>query len=205
MFIALPFAELANRRPVEPERVLPVQTLALDTDVPPPPQWRPPQPQPRREEVAKPKVELEMPQPTPMPQAELDVVPELDTVRFEGDFALDFTVQPGPRTVAPVPAPARTGPWSLGAVDRAPTPRVRAEPVYPYRARQRGVEGFVELAFVVTETGRVREERVVGGAPQGVFEEAALQAVRRWRFDPARKDGEAVPVRVTIKLRFDLQ
>ena len=76
--------------------------------------------------------------------------------------------------------------------DRDVVPLVRVDPDYPPRARQRGIEGYVDLEFTIGPTGAVEDPRVIGANPTGVFDEAALRAVRRWRYNPKLEDGVAV-------------
>lgn len=67
-----------------------------------------------------------------------------------------------------------------------------ADLVYPVQARAAGVEGRVVVRYDITREGRVVNAAVVSAEPTGVFEEAALAAVRSWRFRPAVARGEAV-------------
>ncbi len=206
LFVALPFAELVNRKPIKTRRVVPVKTVALDVEEPAPVKSTPPSPEPQQsDESIEPQPELNMPRPQPDRSPNLETMPELDVGEFRGDFELNFDVKPVASSGSAPSAPPKTGPWSLGEVDRGPSLRARSEPVYPYRARQREIEGQVELEFVVSERGHVREARVVNAQPEGVFEDAALQAVKRWRFAPGRRNDEAVPVRVRVNLRFELE
>ncbi len=71
------------------------------------------------------------------------------------------------------------------------------EPAYPRNAMARRVSGWVEVNFSVDATGRTRDVRVRNAEPPGVFDDAALAAVRRWRFE------EGNPVTSGIRLRFD--
>ena len=64
-----------------------------------------------------------------------------------------------------------------------------AGPVYPAAARAEGVQGQVTIAYDVTIEGRVVNARVIQSEPAGVFDAAALQAVRSWRFNPKIVDG----------------
>lgn len=92
-----------------------------------------------------------------------------------------------------------------GGTDADVQPVVRIEPDYPPQALRRGVEGWVQVQFSVTKTGRVRDVIVVGANPTGVFEEATVEAVQRWLYNPKIEDG--VPVeRVGLQtvLRFNL-
>ncbi len=63
-------------------------------------------------------------------------------------------------------------------------------PRYPQQAKQQGVEGEVVVAYDVDETGRVLNARVVRSTPGGIFDEAALAAVRSWRFNPPLLEGQ---------------
>ena len=67
-----------------------------------------------------------------------------------------------------------------------------ADLVYPTHARANGVEGRVLVRYVVTATGTVANAVVVESEPRGVFDAAALDAVRSWRFRPMVDRGEAV-------------
>ena len=58
------------------------------------------------------------------------------------------------------------------------------QPVYPESARKRGVEGWVELAFTVTPNGTVEDVEVRNASPADVFDDAAVRAIRGWRFEP---------------------
>jgi protein TonB len=77
-------------------------------------------------------------------------------------------------------------------------------PSYPEAARAAGIEGDVRLELVVGLSGSVESARVVGGVGHGL-DEAALQAVRQFRFAPATKDGRVVRVRMGWSMQFRLQ
>lgn len=80
----------------------------------------------------------------------------------------------------------------VGGSDRGIVPLVRVNPDYPPRATQRGIEGWVEVEFTITKVGTVKDERVLKSNPPYVFDRAALQAIRRWRYNPQIRDGVAV-------------
>jgi periplasmic protein TonB len=77
-------------------------------------------------------------------------------------------------------------------------------PSYPAAARAEGVEGDVRLELVVGQTGGVESARVVRSVGHGL-DEAALEAVRQFRFAAATKDGHAVRVRMGWSMQFRLQ
>ena len=66
--------------------------------------------------------------------------------------------------------------------------------IYPPQAREQGIEGYVVVRYDVDEEGRVRDPRVVSASPPDVFDESAVQAVSRWRFNAPRRNGEPQPV-----------
>ncbi|MDP6979256.1 MAG: TonB family protein [Myxococcota bacterium] len=76
--------------------------------------------------------------------------------------------------------------------DRDAVPLVRIEPEYPMRARQRGIEGWVHVQFTISRSGTVIDPVVAGAQPPGVFEEAAITAVSRWKYNPKIVNG--IPV-----------
>ena len=78
-------------------------------------------------------------------------------------------------------------------------------PSYPAAAKADGIEGAVVVRYGVAVDGRVVNARVESATPEGIFEEAALAAVRSWRYNPALKDGEPVAVDdVLSTVRFQL-
>src|SRR5580658_9413383 len=104
---------------------------------------------------------------------------------------------------AQAPPPAAGGPPSPAKTTDAVTPpvlRTRTEATYPREALQASLEGTVGLEVVVDETGTVVDARVMAPAGHG-FDEAALDAVRRFAFEPARKNG--VPIRSTVQLAYE--
>jgi protein TonB len=77
--------------------------------------------------------------------------------------------------------------------DRNVQPIVRAPAQYPPRALERGLEGWVTVEVSVDEQGNVIDARVVAAQPSGVFDRAALNAIRRFRYRPRIVDGNPVP------------
>ncbi len=86
----------------------------------------------------------------------------------------------------------------------APVPLERAPPAYPDAVRATGIEGTVEVALTVLRDGRVGWVRVRRATPDGYFEQAATEGVRRWRYEPARRAGEPVECRLQTRVRFAL-
>ena len=76
-------------------------------------------------------------------------------------------------------------------------------PLYPETARDAQIAGSVTLLVLIDEVGRVIGTSVMDAVPDGVFEEAAQQALANAAFYPARKDGRPVRSRILIKVEFD--
>jgi protein TonB len=80
----------------------------------------------------------------------------------------------------------------------------RVEPAYPQLARQRRIEGWVELEFLVGADGTPREIEVVESNPNAIFDSAATRALQRWRFEPARRGATVEAARSRTRITFRL-
>lgn len=89
------------------------------------------------------------------------------------------------------------------SLDRTPRTRLQAAPLYPAEARRDGRSGTVTVEFVVNEAGEVVTLRVTRSSDR-VFEEAALRAVAKWRFEPGRRNGQIVRFRMAVPIHFSL-
>lgn len=95
------------------------------------------------------------------------------------------------------------GAYRVGGGVSAPRPIYDPEPEYSEEARKAKYQGTVVLWVIVGPDGRPRDIRV--SRPLGMgLDEKAVEAVRQWRFEPARKDGQPVPVQVSIEVNFRL-
>lgn len=166
----------------------------------PPPLPKPPKTQPlspSRREVAANVRELPVPNlalkvEAPMLARVKLTVPSIPTLLVEGEPS----AAPGPVRVPQMPGYISAS--ELVAVVRTP-------PLYPPQARSRRIEGTVVVEFTVTERGEVEDPAIVEANPPGVFEQAVLQSVRRWRFKPKEKDGKPIAVRARQPLEFRLR
>ena len=75
-------------------------------------------------------------------------------------------------------------------------------PVYPRAALEDNVSGEVRVRITVDAKGKVTDTVILESAPAGVFDDAALAAVRRWRFKPAEVDGQPVETSTIQSLLF---
>ncbi|MGI9342736.1 MAG: TonB family protein [Gammaproteobacteria bacterium] len=77
------------------------------------------------------------------------------------------------------------------AVDGEYLPIVRVEPIYPRRAQSRGVEGFCDMEFTVTQTGEVRDV-VATECSSSMFESSSIKAVQKWKYKARVVNGEPI-------------
>lgn len=79
------------------------------------------------------------------------------------------------------------------------------DPEYPAGARTRGLDGWVDVELTVKEDGTVADASVVRAEPADIFDKAALDAVRQWRYEPVQRDGKTVEQRTRVRIRFQLK
>ena len=91
-----------------------------------------------------------------------------------------------------------------GYSEAMPRYRENRPPAYPGAARQRGYEGDVLIAAEVRADGRTGAVRIKRSSGYASLDDSALEAVRAWRFEPARRMGAAVDAWVEIPIRFKL-
>ena len=147
-----------------------------------------------QEKERKPERPPEPEQPPPdMPQPQM----QSDTIDSEA-VGLDFS--------ASVSADTQLGSGlGLDTSDGEYLPIVKVQAAYPRRALQRGIQGYVVVEFTVTRQGTVRDPRVVEAEPQGIFDQAAMDAVLKFKYKPRVVNGEAVEVegvqnRITLEI-----
>lgn len=95
------------------------------------------------------------------------------------------------------------GVFRVGGGVSAPSPIYKPEPEYSPEARRAKLQGTVILALIVGIDGKAHAIRVARSLGLGL-DERAIEAVRQWRFDPAKKDGKPVPVAVDVEVSFRL-
>ena len=99
--------------------------------------------------------------------------------------------------------PDGPGIFSLTDLDAAPRAKVQVSPEYPFALRSAGIEGHAMVEFDVDATGQVVSARALSST-QREFEDAAVRAVRKWRFEPGKRHGKAVPFRMVVPIGFTM-
>ena len=112
-----------------------------------------------------------------------------------------------------VPKPATGGPTRSAAAAAGLTPAQLAAnlkrlkyvpPEFPSKALTQRVSGSVTIEYIVDTNGDPRDVRVVEATPPGVFDHAALTAVKHWHYEPVVANGAPVEVPVRTAIRFEL-
>jgi periplasmic protein TonB len=103
---------------------------------------------------------------------------------------------------APPPPKPKSGPLRVGGNVQAAKIINRVQPVYPPLARQTRISGTVRLHAIISKDGTIQQLEVVSGHP--LLQQAALDAVRQWRYQPTLLNGEPVEVDTTIDVIFSL-
>jgi len=91
-----------------------------------------------------------------------------------------------------------------GKISTNVIPLVRIPPIYPLRAANRRIQGWVKVEFTITKEGGVTDAEVVDSKPNSIFNRAALKAIKRWKFKPQIIAGEAYEQRAIQILEFKL-
>ncbi len=95
------------------------------------------------------------------------------------------------------------GAYRIGGGVSAPVPLYDPDPEYSDEARKAKYQGTVILWVVIGADGRPREMRIERSLGMGL-DEKAMEAVKKWRFKPAMKDNQPVPVQVNVEVSFRL-
>lgn len=90
---------------------------------------------------------------------------------------------------------------SAGALQRT----YYVAPAFPNAAATRGLTGWVDVQFTVKSDGTTTDVSIVGAEPVGVFEESAIEAVRKWHYRPVVRNGQTVDQLARVRVRFALQ
>ena len=204
----------------------PRETMAffIATPVPPPPPPAPPvtEPEPKRVRPAVTKaitprtapVIAKAPVAAPV-EAPASITPETG---LEGGEFTPSGIEPGfengiPGGVAggivggfitapPPPPPVPVAPVRVGGDISAPRLLHRVDPEYPLMAVAAQIEGMVILEATVDEAGAVSDTRVLRS--HSVLDQAAVEAVEQWRYEPLRLNGKAQPFVLTVTVSFSL-
>ena len=170
--------------PVPPVRDTPPVTQAPPSDTPPEPDAATPAPE-RPADKPVPRRASEREADAPVRSATPDRAPAPD--RGRRDTPVDEPVERAVR---------------VGGQIKPPTRIRNVQPVYPQIAQSARVQGIVVLEATIGPDGKVAQTRVLRSIP--LLDQAALDAVRKWEYEPTLLNGVAVPVIMTVTVNFTL-
>ena len=142
------------------------------------------------------KVKLDPP-PPPEPMPKSDVTPVV------ANDAITLTYQSVPISLT---GKGTTFKQYEGMNNNEARPIVRVNPKYPMDAMREGTEGWVKLAFDINKVGKVVNISVIDSQPKRIFDKAARQALRKWKYQAKSVDGQAVYQKSrTVQLDFSME
>lgn len=175
-------------------------------------------PPPKIELIEMPKLEPEEPevveQNEDLPKPEFIPPMQMDVPQVITDTSFVQQIQPPPpENIKPtsgiVNIPADRNQFKgievfdLSKLDQQPVARFQARPQYPFEMRRAGIAGEVVVDFIVDNNGDVQNAFSMRSS-QREFENAAIQAVSKWKFKPGRKGGRNVNTHMQVPIVFTL-
>jgi protein TonB len=98
-----------------------------------------------------------------------------------------------------VPVPVGP-PSAVGGDVQQPRPIRSMPPIYPAAAKSNHVAGDVTMDALIDSAGNVKEVKVISGPP--LLQQAAKDALRQWKYEPARLDGQPVAIHLSVVMKF---
>lgn len=163
-------------------------------------------PQPKKESMSATQTQQSPSQQLPSQQSPVPQNP-LNRVPLPMDIKMDIPAGIGKIQLPPMQAfsvPGLRDFYSVNELDKPLSPLVIIPPLYPPRAKRRGIEGWVKIKYRVNLKGRVENIEVLDADPKNIFDRTVLRSVSSWRFSPGMVDGVPVKIRIIQRLKFNL-
>jgi protein TonB len=119
-----------------------------------------------------------------------------------GGIRSQAPVQQAVQSMAPPPPPPPPAPLRVGGDIKEPKKARHVNPIYPKIAQAAKVSGVVILEATISKEGEVRDVKVLRSIP--MLDNAAIDAVRQWRYTPPLLNGVPVDVIMTVTVNFTL-
>ncbi len=196
LFLLLPvLLQPSPKPPLITNRVDHIHVIRLKKeDIPPHKKHKPPKPP---EEKPQKKVTTSRPLFTPKLTLPFNLNSQLPAVSTDFHLPLTNTIDFG--------TSFHIDTVGLQDLDKPITPVVRIPPVYPMRARRKGIEGWVRVGFEVAKDGSVRQLHILEANPLGIFEKSVLRCVGQWHFKAGIIEGVRVRTRMETTIRFKME
>ncbi len=189
LFLVLPYIQAINDPITQQTRVVSVDSV-IDPPPPPPPEEQPPEePEPEEE---PPKLTEEAP-PLDFDMLNLALNAGLGEGLLAGDFGINL------KTIV-AESKGSDDLFSVADLDQKPRVTYQTSPIMNEKIRRK-MPGSVTLIFIVDTEGRVTKPKILKSTDP-VFERPALSAIKRWKFDPGKKNGKPVNSKMKIPITF---
>ncbi|MFQ5524740.1 MAG: energy transducer TonB [Thermoanaerobaculia bacterium] len=160
--------------------------------------FKPPPPK-QQQEIPKPKSKkVPIPDPTPDEPEPIRLQEEIEPEVEMPDTDIIMGIPEGPPPMEP------TGPIRVGGDVKPPKKTFFPSPQYTEIARKARITGVVIVEAIINKQGNVTNVKVLKGLPMGL-DQAAADAVARWKFEPATLNGKPVAVIYNLTVNFQLQ
>jgi len=191
-FLVLPLLQTLTKAPTTDLTIMSVDT-AIEPPPPPPPEAEPEE-EPEPEE-APPELEADT-TPLTLDQLTLALNPSFGEGALSGDFTVNLnSIASGGQGVEEL--------FSLADLDQKPRAIMQTSPRFTPdidKARKNG-PGTVYIIFIVDEKGRVQSPKVQKSS-NSVFDNEALKAIKKWKFEPGKRGGKPVRTRMRVPITF---
>lgn len=176
---------IAHFRPTPPKKIIEEQEKEKEKEV-------------KKEEIKKPSNDDIF---TDNPDIDIDI-PEFEVnTRIDG---AGFKI-PNMKPASIRPKTDYNKLFSLKNLDQIPVPKFKKSPVYPYRAKRMGVEGYVSVSFIVDKNGKVSNIKILDSQPKNIFDQSVINALSSWEYAPGELNGKNVKTLVSTKILFKLE
>ncbi|HSD61783.1 MAG TPA: TonB family protein [Burkholderiales bacterium] len=165
----------------------------------PQPEAVPPEPKPEQPRRARRAAPVVAPEPKPRTDLARDDAPAVPMTAPAAAASPAPVVAAAPAPAAPAPEEPYQPPLYEVAYLSNPTP------AYPPQARRRGIEGVVVVRAEISQDGTCSQAKLRDGSGHAVLDQSALEAVRAWRFVPAKRGDRTVTAWVDIPISFRLK
>lgn len=189
LFITFPEFTSSDVAPAEKPKIYVVQQVRFK---PPPPKQQQEIPKPKAKKVPIPDPTPEEPEPIRLPD---EIEPEVDLP--ETDVVFDIPE-------GPPPSPEPEGPIQVGGDVQAPVKLHYPQPQYTEIARKARLQGVVIVQAIIDKSGNVTNVKLLKGLGMGL-DQAAIDAIKKWKFEPATLHGKPVSVYYNLTVNFRLQ
>lgn len=164
--------------------------------------YTPPPPQVEKKKIIEKKITKKVPLPDPTPD-EPEPIREPEPEILPDPIPDDMDVLLGEPELPPPSGPLLPGVG--GVTNPIKIEEFAVQPEYPELARQARLEGTVILQVVIQKDGSVSEPQILRVDKSNLgFEQAAIEAVTKWRYTPAEQNGKPVAVYLTVNVQFSL-